>query len=78
MPSTATKGESVVDRDIPIESPNKYGRFDDDISDLANGLAGRDVMRRNSAVPDSQSSQSDTLDEDFLRIAGNPSNHYGE
>lgn len=75
---TATKGESVVDRDIPIESPNKYGRFDDDLYELVNGLAGRDVMRRNSVVSDSQSSQSDTLDEDFLRSAGNPRNHYGE
>ena len=59
------------------ESPNKYGRFDDDIDELVAGFAGRDAVRRSPNSAGAQSSGTDEVDEDFLRKAGNTDSHYG-
>ena len=63
--------------DIPMESPNKYGRFDDDISELVAGVTGGVPVKRDGVVDRAESSGEDTVDEDFLRTAGNPRNKYG-
>ena len=59
------------------ESPNKYGRFDDDIDELVAGFNGGDPLRRSANPSGTQPSGEIKVDEDFLRKAGNPDNHYG-
>ena len=65
-------------QDIPIESPNKYGRMDDDLTEFADALAGRSTGDNRDRRPRTDIQAPDQIDEDFLRTLGNPGNHYGE
>lgn len=69
-------------QDIPVENPNKYGRFEDveendrnAISNLLNGGSGSDIGSR-SRSGDDLSDTGETL-EDFLREAGDTNRKYG-
>lgn len=63
--------------EIPIENPRKYGVWDDDIDELVDGLAGRKSEREYDPRNGFGVSHTEIVDEDFLRDAGNPRNHYG-
>ena len=63
--------------EMPEESPNKYGNFEEDVDELADRLAGREPRKRYSPLGGFGISHSDEVDEDFLRIAGNPPDKYG-
>lgn len=69
-------------QDIPVENPNKYGRFEDvgendrnAISNLLNGGSGVDTGIR-SRSGDDLSDPGETL-EDFLRETGDTNRKYG-
>ena len=56
--------------DIPLENPHKYGSFDDDITELADGLAGRPTGAKSNRQPDPGSavgSLDDEVDANVLR-----------
>lgn len=68
--------------DLPVENPNKYGRFDEveegdrnAISNLLNGGAGAG-SRNNARSRDDVSDSGETL-EDILREAGDTNRKYG-
>lgn len=63
--------------EMPMESPNKYGSFDDDVSELVTGVTGGVPVKRNRVADSAESSGENAVDEDFLRTAGNPRNKYG-
>ena len=72
----------MAKQDIPVENPNKYGRFDDveendrnDISNLLGGGTGAGI-RGVSRSDDDASDSGETL-EDILREAGNSNTKYG-
>jgi len=71
-----SRGQNVV-REIPVESPRKYGAWDDNVDDLADGLGRRESSRRSGdvAVPDLPAS--DSVDEDFFRTVRDSSSKYG-
>lgn len=64
--------------DIPIESPFKYGRLEADEDEFITLLNGGTPNSTNRTKSVSQPSNTDTVDEDFLRQIGSPRNHYGE
>jgi hypothetical protein len=64
--------------DIPIESKNKYGVFEDDMDELLSALGGGNPKRSPNRVASADVQDSDEVTADFLRKAGNPSSHYGE
>ena len=75
MAKSDTLVRSVAD--LPLNNPNKYGRFDDDLSDLVDSIAGREPGKRHDPRGGFGISHTDAVDEDFMREAGNPSNKYG-
>jgi hypothetical protein len=69
----------VAAQDIPMESPSKYGKFDDNaVDDLADALNGREPRKRSDPHNGFGISHTDVVDEDFMREARNPKSHYGE
>jgi hypothetical protein len=74
------QGDIAVAQELPIESPHKYGRFDDDVTDLAVGLNGGKPLPSNSGhnslavdhVPDDNE-----VDEDFFGTLRDTSKKYG-
>ena len=63
--------------ELPTESPRKYGVYEDDFDELADALSGREPRKRVDPRGGFGVSHTDAVDEDFLRVAGNPRNHYG-
>lgn len=60
--------------ELPVESPNKYGKWNDDSDEFAVLLGGKPAARR-AAVPATETAQSEggAVDEDFLRSLVNDS-----
>lgn len=63
--------------DLVLEGRNKYGSWDDDVSDMADALDGREPRKRNDPRGGFGVSHTDSVDEDFMREAGNSRNKYG-
>lgn len=66
-----------MNKDDIFESPNKYGSWDDDLSELADSLAGRDVVRRDRVDDRTKSPKPDTVDEDFFSQTRDSNRKYG-
>ena len=68
--------------DVPMESPRKYGSFDDDLDELASAIAGHPVSSKPNLQPDPSAavgSQSDEVDADFLRrLTRDSGSKYGD
>lgn len=67
--------------DLPIESPRKYGSFDDitedDANDIDRVLTGNQSPSRVRAGSVSQSQDAREVDEDFFSSARDQSKKYG-
>lgn len=63
--------------EVPIESPNKYGRMDDDPDELADLLLGREPHKRVDPHGGFGISHTDAIDADFFREAGIPNKYLG-
>lgn len=68
--------------EMPVENPNKYGTFEDveekDRNAISNILGGNSGAGSGvSPLHQSELSDADDVDAEFLRQAGNSATHYG-
>ena len=72
-------GRDIFNDDLlSIDNPNKYGRDTfNDISELADRLAGRDPGKHSNSASDTQPQRTENVDESFWDSVRDQSRKYG-